>query len=376
MDPVQSPRGRQAKPIGKGFAVEESLRAYFARQGFFALRSIPYRMGGEDLTDVDLWMYERPAAISRRRTIVDIKNKKSPQAAERLIWTRGLVSALGVDEGIIATTDNRPAVHRLARSLGIDVINLPDFQKSEHGSLPDNLLTQGELEIALKAADRERGEMLLTIALNDVKASLINNLGFGSANLCLSALKFFCNSAVTAPDGSTRSNISLRGAYISAACCAISLDYAVSTQSLKSQQVRMEFATNGIRYGFGELLSASTRIRATSALLEKYVENGKFLAKQVESGFFKDAADIPAEIIGQFVSRGNNVDVLFDPACVLIEASLLKEVPGYDSLPASAKSLISIFLDFNGFSREKFANILSGMAKTILKSEGDGSLLL
>ena len=43
----------------KGAVLEELVRAYFARQGFFVLRSVPYRFDGEDVTDLDVWLYSR-----------------------------------------------------------------------------------------------------------------------------------------------------------------------------------------------------------------------------------------------------------------------------------------------------------------------------
>jgi hypothetical protein len=96
-----------AKPGQKGPALEELLKAYFWRAGYFVVRGVPYRLEDEDVTDIDLWLYERPGASTRRRLIVDIKNKRSPKVSERIIWTRGLQMALGVDNAIVATTDRR-----------------------------------------------------------------------------------------------------------------------------------------------------------------------------------------------------------------------------------------------------------------------------
>ena len=75
-----------SRPGGKGFDLEEALKVYFWQAGYFVVRGIPYRLNGEDVTDIDLWLYERPAASTRRRLIVDIKNRKSPKASERIIW--------------------------------------------------------------------------------------------------------------------------------------------------------------------------------------------------------------------------------------------------------------------------------------------------
>ena len=75
----------RAPTENKGPNLEEVLRAYFWQAGYFVVRGIPYRLDGEAVTDVDLWLYERPTALTRRRLIVDVKNRRSPRVSERLI---------------------------------------------------------------------------------------------------------------------------------------------------------------------------------------------------------------------------------------------------------------------------------------------------
>ena len=103
--------------------MEEALRAYFFQAGYFVVRGVPYRLDGEDVTDIDLWLYERPGASTRRRIIVDIKNRKSPKASERIIWAKGLQAALGVDGAFVATTDKRPSTRRLSKALNITLLD-------------------------------------------------------------------------------------------------------------------------------------------------------------------------------------------------------------------------------------------------------------
>jgi hypothetical protein len=92
---------------GKGPAAEEALANYFRAAGFFAVRGLPFRHEGEDLTDVDVWLYERGSGLGRRRFIVDSKNRKSPKVVERLFWIGGLQRAIGLDGGFVATTAAR-----------------------------------------------------------------------------------------------------------------------------------------------------------------------------------------------------------------------------------------------------------------------------
>jgi hypothetical protein len=94
-------------PIEKGSVLEESLRAFFLRSGYYVLRGVRFRYASFDATDVDLWLYARTSAVLRHRTIVDAKNKTTPKAIERIFWTRGLQEVLGVDQAIVANRSPR-----------------------------------------------------------------------------------------------------------------------------------------------------------------------------------------------------------------------------------------------------------------------------
>ena len=94
----------------KGPAAEEALRNYFLSIGYFVARGCKFGFQGFDVTDVDLWLYGRTSPLSRERANVDIKNKKTPQALERIFWAKGLQATLGFDACIVATTDTRPDV--------------------------------------------------------------------------------------------------------------------------------------------------------------------------------------------------------------------------------------------------------------------------
>ena len=94
----------------KGNKAEESLRLYFLDAGYYVVRGVPYKYKNFDITDIDLFLYGRASALSRERNIVDIKNKKTPQAVERIFWTKGLQKSLNMDHAIVATTETNSAV--------------------------------------------------------------------------------------------------------------------------------------------------------------------------------------------------------------------------------------------------------------------------
>ena len=83
--------------------------------GFFVVRGVKLRYGGDELTDIDLWLYERSATLARRRIIIDIKDNAQPKAAERLFFVKGLAELIQVEATGIATSDTRRSLRELAR---------------------------------------------------------------------------------------------------------------------------------------------------------------------------------------------------------------------------------------------------------------------
>src|SRR5450830_1524922 len=103
--------------------MEEMLRQYFSSMGYYVVRGVPVRYHDFDVTDVDLWLYSRTSALTRQRTNVDIKNKKTPQAIERIFWAKGLCDILDLDGCIVATTDIRPDVRQFGVAHKIPVLD-------------------------------------------------------------------------------------------------------------------------------------------------------------------------------------------------------------------------------------------------------------
>lgn len=94
----------------KGIAMEELLRNYFDSSGFYAVRGAYLKIDGSAVTDIDIWLYNKSSPLTRERINVDCKNKKSSQARERIIWTKGIQNIIKTDKCIVATRDKSPQV--------------------------------------------------------------------------------------------------------------------------------------------------------------------------------------------------------------------------------------------------------------------------
>jgi hypothetical protein len=343
-------------PGGKGFDLEETLKAYFWQAGYFVVRGVPFRLDGEDVTDIDLWVYERPAALTRRRLIIDAKNRRSPKVSERIIWASGLRAALGVDGAIVATTDRRPAARTLAKALNVVLLGGDAVEKLTHSEQLNKAgrLRSEELDKAVRRVDDSRRSSAWRENLRDARASLISGIGVQSANRNLAASGFFAEQAVAAQPRSEPAQIALRLFYQTSALATISLDFAFADQAFRSQDERRQAIISSVRYGDAEGVSTLPTVRAAIGLARKYAENGA-AAKQIEYGFATDADRIPAEIIADYVSRISASDALFNIAREIERASSSLELPSFDELSSEMKSLLGVFLDFNGISREKVA---------------------
>jgi hypothetical protein len=349
-------------PGGKGFDLEEALKAYLWEAGYFVVRGVPFRLDGEDVTDVDLWVYERPAALTRRRLIVDAKNRRSPKVSERIIWASGLRAALGVDGAIVATTDQRPAARNLAKELNVVLLDgnaVAKIMHSEQLKQGDQLRSE-ELDQAVKRVDESRRSSEWRQNLRDARGALISGMGVQSPNHNLTLSGYFAEQTVSAQPLSEQAQVAVRLLYFTSALAAVSLDFALADHAFRSHEERRQAIIRRIR--FGQPQGVAT-VRAAIGLARKYADNGAAVAKQIEYGFDADADRIPAEIIADHVARISGSDALFNIARELERASSNIELPCFDDLSSEAKSLLGVFLDFNAVSREKVAEAWPHKAK-------------
>lgn len=355
----------EAKTGQKGPDLEETLKAYFWQAGYFAVRGVPFRLDDEDITDVDLWLYERPAALTRRRLILDAKNKVKPKAAERLVWVKGLQAALAVDGAMVASTDNRPSSRRLAKAMGVILLDgdaVTKLTTSTKLRLDDQYSSEA-YDGLFKAVDAGRRSNEWRLALLAARSSLLTSFGVHSANTALRIAGFFGEQAITAAPKSEQAQVALRGFYSSCAYAAIGLDYVLADLAFRSQDERRAALINGIRYGHTGTTEALATIRAAIGLIRQHAANGNSIAKQVERGFQQQAATVSAEIIADYVARLSSADALYTVARELERNAYSFDMAHYDALSIEARSLLGVFIDFHGLSREKLANAGGSAAK-------------
>ena len=264
----------------KGLLLEEVLRDYFLRAGYFVIRGVPYRVDGNDLTDIDLWLYERPTGSARRRQIVDAKAKSKPKTVERLLWTKGLAEALDVDGAYVATTDTRPIIRKIAKKLGMLIFDGKDLQRirtsnkvrfSEH-------LTDDELRQMVRSVDEERRSKDFQLNLSDVKSSVIDNFGPSTVVRSLDAVAYYASQVISAYPNSPAAKLAGRLTYFSGALVAIGLDAVSVDAAFRPLEDRRAILINAIRYGNTDTEAGLKELRLALGLVRQYADNGSVVA--------------------------------------------------------------------------------------------------
>ena len=349
----------------KGLQLEELLRAYFLKAGFFVVRGVPFQHEGDDLTDVDLWLYERPTGSSRRRQIVDAKSKAKPKAIERLLWTKGLEQLLDVDGAYVATTNSRPMLRTISRQLGIAVLDGADIRRiNESDKVPfADRIAEDALLMHIASVDSQRRNKTIQTQYQDLKHSLIENFGAGTINRALDAFAHFTNIAVTAHPGSEAATVGLRLAYFATSIVAISLDYVGSEVFFRTSEQKFAALVNAVRYGNIDNSAGLERVRLATALVKKYSPSGDAAARSLELGIKRDLANIPAEIIAEFAVKNNRLEDLFQIAKRLEHLAMSKVLVPFDDLQPEGKAFVAVLLDYTGVDRIRFASCWIGSGK-------------
>ncbi|HHM8841966.1 TPA: hypothetical protein ACRNRH_001958 [Pseudomonas aeruginosa] len=351
-----------AKTGEKGYLLEELLRAYFLRAGMYAVRGVPLQFDGDDLTDVDIWLYERPTGSSRRRQIVDAKSKLKPKAIERLLWTKGLSELLNVDGAYVATTDNRSAIKEISSRLGVYVLDGADLKRiTESGKvLFHDRISEEDLNKDIKDIDKGRRNKDLQVNYQDLKAGLIDGFGSGAVNRSIEHFIGFSRILGSSHPNSNSARIALRLAYIAASIVAVTLDFSLAKVSFKSIEERRKTVLNIIRYGVEDEMTGMEKVRVAAALVERYVPNGRAVSQSMTNAVNEDLQRVPAEVIADHVLIQLKGDALFNLARSL-EFEGFRDVPrGFDQLSIEEKSFLGVLMDFGAIERSTFAGGWNG----------------
>lgn len=346
-----------AKKTGKkGLETEEVIRSYFLGAGFFAVRGVKLRRGDDDLTDIDLWLYERSATLARRRIIIDIKDKAEPKAAERLFFVKGLAEIMQVEATGVVTSDSRRSLRELARKHNVLWIDNSDLQrlKSSEKLTASSRLTDEAINDLIAKVDTARSSRKVRDAFWSIKSSVGDRFGPSCANTAIDGAQHFGKLAIEAHPNSLPAQVFTRLVYFSAAIAAAALDYTSGEIALRPHAERLASLTTAIRFG-EDAKGTEDKLRWTEAAIRDFAPNATGLGGVIRSGFNEAVKSVPAEGLAEVVVKMANSDRLFRAARDLEQAAYSTELPPFDGLSVEARSLLGAVLDFAGIDRAVFA---------------------
>ena len=335
----------------KGAKMEEILRNYFLELGYFVVRGAKYKFGGCDITDIDLWLYQRTSIFNRQRFNVDIKSKRSPQAMERILWAKGLQDSLQLDGALVATTDSRTDVRQFGDKNKVVILDGSLLSKLKV-RYSNNFKRISEEDFVAHLRDDRVGEDWWE-KIELAKSKLLSQLDFDGCNSHLSDAKFFAEKILTVPH---RKEIATRLFYFCVSLSYVAMDFIVREFAFLERQPQIAAFNNGLRYGMLGAEGAEKIFTNAAKIASLYTGNKVRpleLVKQLQSESLK----LPVEILSEFLFRSPPTKSLFEYACVFENLAFAKTFEPANSLPTEQRGIISALLDFFQIERKKFFDV-------------------
>lgn len=338
------------KIINKGAAMEENLRRYFLNLGYYVLRGVKFQYHDFDVTDVDLWLYTKTSALARQRTCVDIKNKKTPQALERIFWAKGLKETLGLDDCIVATTDTRPDVREFGLSHQVAVLDGPFIARLESGTKThvNRLSEEDFIDLAARGSLGKMGGDWKG-RYEEAKSRVLTDLRFDGCNAFINDIQYFLEQRIILND---KEPACLRLAYSVISMLLIAVDFVLKDHSTIDNELRFKLLCEGFRYGDSGK-DYATRLTRLAAGLTEIAGIAPGVGNTVVHALNKQANEIPAEGLADFFSRATVQTSLFAMAIEFELAAFSPDLQQPSNLSSAAQSVLGVLSDFLGLDRKR-----------------------
>ena len=352
--------------LQKGYQMEELIRRYFLRSGHFAVRGIPFVYRGFEITDIDVWAYERPSPMARHRVVVDSKNRSTPKAIERIFWAKGLQGVLKVEQAIVATTDKRREVSDFGREHGIVILDgnfLDRLEKTIEDF--DQRLTEEQF-IALLASYRpikEGGDWKSRV--KSAKQPLVSDFGYNAINLWIGEANFFAGQMFLVP---THKQVACRVFYLMLSFVVIGTDFVLRDLLFSDSKIRFEMFNEGLRLGSPGDANTSKIMDLAFGLIEHYAPENRAVALKVRGRIKDDLDSIPTRMLAEYFCKPHVAQELFGIAKEFETAAYNTSFVPPHRLSVGCKAILGLFADFWNIDRTKFLSEQFSAASPVSES--------
>lgn len=330
--------------ILKGELMEEKLRQYFLDNGYYVARGVKYKYDDLDITDIDLFLYSKVSSLSRERINVDIKNKKTPKAFERIIWTKGLQNLLLFDNCVVATSEKRDSIRQYGKKHNVLILDGDFLQrlnyKVENRMSEDVFLKNLSQIKSLNVFKNQTWNNLY----EDSKSRLLNELDFSGFNKSLITVKYFIEKCFNPQ----KREQATRVLYATLSHSLVILDYVLRDIMFLELNLRKETLSDGFK--FGNL--GREGVNRTIDMAIK-ITNSKIPANIIKQSIDTNQTDILVD----FFSKSDVSKNIFKIAVDLENKALSNTFVTPDLLDPPARSLMYLFLDFFSINRKSFYDL-------------------
>jgi hypothetical protein len=347
-----------APQLSKGPRAEECLRIHFLSSGAFVARGVKLMQGGEEVTDIDVWAYFRSSEFDRSIVIVDIKNKKRAKAFERVLWAKGVQSAVGADVAVIATTDNRSDLPLFAARLGVQLIA---------GAALQRLLTEtteGAPRLSQEAfeaeIDRDRSGKKLglpSFRLEQATARLGAGIDFSTFN-------YWVDEAIAAMrwavDSQKADRSALRCTYYLSALVALGGDHLASGAPFEVMQDRRARILAGLLYGAGGKDGRDKMVEFAEAAAKEFVDPTGAASATIRKGLEKQIETLPVSALAEFIAKSATNGDLFKVARELEGRAFANDLTSPSDLTPDLKMVLGVLADIGSINRQRFFSLKPG----------------
>jgi hypothetical protein len=337
--------------VDKGGKAEEILRSYFLSLGYFAVRGLPFTYQGFDVTDVDLWLYLKSSSITRERSCVDIKRKKTPQALERVFWTKGLREVLRLDHAIVVTTDNRQAVRDFGAANDVTVLHGEFLQRLIRGANTFPLrISEETFNSELRVACLQDNSVNWQRYFKESKRTLLDALDFDGCNRLLGNVRFLLDEHRASGE---RSRAALRLLYATASFFLVAVDYSSRSIAHLESESRLVSLAEGFRYGNAGKDRAQAIVYTALKLFSGPANPDLFARNKMEDEVRKQLADYPAELLAEYFAKPEVAKSIFVTALEFDANAYADSLVAPRQCSSSCKSMLGLLCDFFKIDRRE-----------------------
>ena len=324
--------------------MEEKLRQYFLDNGYYVVRGVKYKYDALDITDIDLFLYSKVSSLSRERINVDIKNKKTPKAFERIIWTKGLQDLLSFDNCVVATSEKRDAIRQYGKKHNVLILDGDFLQRLTYkidNRMPEDIFLKNLSQMTSFNSFKNQTWNNL---YEDSKSRLLNELDFSGFNKSLITVKYFFEKCFN----QQKREQATRTLYATLSHSLIILDYILKDIMFLELNLRKETLSDGFK--FGNL--GREGVNRTIDMAIK-ITNSNIPANVIKQSINTKHTDI----LTDFFSKSEISKTIFKIAIDLENKAFSNTYVTPDVLDTPVRALMLMFLDFWGINRKNFYDL-------------------